>query len=89
MAAMTMREMKAHIAAKAAEDVEFRTRLLADPKSVIADELSVSIPEQFSVHVYEDDGVTAHLVLPMSDHLTEAELAQVAGGGNAWNWQSY
>ena len=88
MAAMTMREMKAHISAKAIEDVEFRARLLKNPKSVIAEELDVDIPEQFSVHVYEDDGITAHLVLPTSDHLTEAELSQVAGGGNAWNWQT-
>ena len=88
MASMTMREMKDHIAGKAVEDVEFRARLLADPKAVIASELGVDIPERFSVNVYEDDGFTAHLVLPASDHLTEAELAQAAGGGNAWNWQT-
>ena len=89
MAAMTMLEMKTHIATKALEDRDFRARLLENPKSVIAAEFDVAIPEHYSVHVYEEDGVTAHLVLPMSDHLTEAELAQVAGGGNAWNWQTY
>ena len=89
LASMTMIEMKTHIAAKAHEDSEFRARLLENPKAVIASEFNVAIPEHYSVHVYEDDGETAHLVLPTSDHLTEKELAQVAGGGDAWNWQTY
>lgn len=89
MAAMTMLEMKAHIATKALEDSDFRARLLENPKSVIAAEFDVAIPEHYSVNIYEEDSVTTHLVLPTSDHLTEAELSQVAGGGNAWNWQSY
>ena len=82
MAAMTMREMKAHLVAKADESEDFRARLVADPKSVISAELGVSIPERFTIQVHEDSATTAHMVLPITDRLTEEELAQVAGG----NW---
>ena len=82
MATMTMREMKAHLVTKADESEDFRTRLVADPKSVISAEFGVSIPEVFNVQVHEDSATTAHMVLPITDRLTEEELAQVAGG----NW---
>ena len=80
MATQTMSEMKARILAKAAEDGDFRARLLDDSKAVISAELGISIPEGFTIQVYEDDTTTAHFVLPLSDHLTEEELAQAAGG---------
>ena len=81
MATRTISEMKAHLVAKADESEDFRTRLVADPRSVISAEFGVSIPEGFKVKVYEDSATTAHMVLPMTDRLTEEELAQVAGGG--------
>ena len=81
-----MSEMKAQIMARASEDGEFRAKLVADPKLVISGELGISIPDRFTVQVHEDDATTAHMVLPMSDRLTEADLAQVAGGN--WAQQS-
>lgn len=81
MAAMTIREMKAHIVARAVASEGFRTCLVAEPKSVIAAEFGVSVPDEFDVHVHADSATTVHLVLPMTDRLSEAELAQVAGGG--------
>ena len=80
MATQTMSEMQSRILAKAAEDEDFRASLLDDPKAAISAELGVSIPEGFTVQVHEDDSTTAHFVLPPSDHLTEEELALVAGG---------
>ena len=77
---LTMSEMKAQIMARATEDGEFRTKLLADPKPVISAELGVFIPENFTIQVHEDSSAAAHMVLPLSDHLTEEELEQVAGG---------
>ena len=76
----TLSEMKAHIMARTAEDGEFRAKLLADPKGVISAELGVYIPERFTIQVHEDTAATAHMVLPLSDHLTEEDLAQAAGG---------
>ena len=81
MPATTMSEMRAHILTRATEDGEFRAKLLADPRPVISAELGVTIPEHFTIQVYEDSATTAHMVLPLSDHLTEEDLAQVAGGG--------
>ena len=77
MAVRTMGEMKAHIAGRAMKDPDFRARLLADPRSVISAELDVRIPDTFTIHVHS---MTAHLLLPQSDSLTEEELAKAAGG---------
>ena len=79
----TATELKTKILSKAAEDGDFRARLLADPNATISSELGTTIPEGFHVVVHEDSGTTAHLVLPPSPALTEAELAAVAGGGSA------
>ena len=87
MATTTMREMKAQITKRAAEDGEFRARLLADPKPVISDELGVSIPERFTIQVHEDDTTCAHVVLPLSDQLTDEELAEIAAGVDV-NWDT-
>ncbi len=85
----TATEMKEQILNRAAEDGDFRARLLADPKGVISSEVGATIPEGFDVVVHEDSATTFHLVLPPSPQLTEAEMEAVAGGrgyrGNI-NW---
>ncbi|MDD9984596.1 MAG: NHLP leader peptide family RiPP precursor [Gammaproteobacteria bacterium] len=77
----TATQMQTEILAKAAEDMEFRARLLDDPNNVLEEELGVTIPEGLTVHVHEEGSTAAHLVLPRSDRLTEAEMASVSGGG--------
>ena len=67
----TATELKTKILSKAAEDGDFRARLLADPNATISSELGTTIPEGFHVAVHEDSGTTAHLVLPPSPALTE------------------
>ena len=76
----TATELKTQLLNKAAEDGEFRGRLLADPKATIAAELGTTIPEGFNVVVHENSATTAHLVLPPSPALTEADLEMAAGG---------
>ena len=78
----TATELKTQILTKAAEDGEFRSRLIADPKAAISAEIGTTIPEGFDVVVHEDDATTTHLVLPPSPKLTEAELETAAGGGS-------
>ena len=78
----TATELKTKILTKAAEDGDFRTQLIADPKTAISAETGMTIPEGFGVAVHEDRATTAHLVLPPSPELTEADLAMVAGGGS-------
>ena len=76
----TATEMKAQILTKATVDGEFRARLIADPKAAISAETGAAIPDGFAVVVHEDSATTAHLVLPPSPELTDAELEAVAGG---------
>ena len=83
----TMSEMRAHLTAKAAEDAGFRESLVADPRAVISAEFGISIPETFTIQVHEDSDTTAHLTLPPTDRLTEAELERAAGGVDV-NWDT-
>ena len=76
----TANEMRDRILSKAAEDNDFRSRLMADPRAAIASEVGTAIPDGFDVVVHEDSATTAHLVLPPSPQLSEAELALVSGG---------
>ena len=87
MTTRTMSQMKAYIMAKAVEDESFRENLIADPKTVISAEFGISIPEAFTIQVHEDSGTAAHLILPPSDRLTEAELERAAGGVDV-NWDT-
>jgi len=80
----TATELKDRILSKAEEDGEFRARLIADPKAAISSEIGATLPDGFDVAVHEDSATTAHLVLPPSPKLTEAELEAVAGA-NLWN----
>ena len=84
----TATELKTQILSKAAEDNDFRALLIADPKAAIASEVGKAIPDGFDVVVHEDSATTAHLVLPPSSALSEAELETVAGGVSnyAGNW---
>ena len=76
----TATELKTRILTRASEDSDFRARLIEDPKAAISAELGRTIPEGFDVVVHEDGASTAHLVLPPSPELTEAELELAAGG---------
>ena len=76
----TATELKDQILSKAAADSDFRARLLADPKAAISAETGQTIPDGFDVAVHEDSAATAHLVLPPSPDLTEAELEMATGG---------
>ena len=78
----TATELRDRVLKRAAEDGAFRAHLIADPKTTIAAETGASIPDGFDVVVHEDSATTAHLVLPPSPQLTEAEMATVAGGGS-------
>ena len=79
----TATELMTQILSRAAEDGEFRSRLIADPKAAIASEVGTVIPDGFEVVVHEDSATAAHLVLPPSPKLTDAELEMLAGG-NLW-----
>ena len=66
--------------AKTDEDSDFRDRLKADPRSVLKETFDIELADGFNLEVHEDDARTAHLVLPASAELTDAQLQQAAGG---------
>ena len=76
----TQDSMQQQLIDKASEDDAFRAQLLAEPRAAIRDALGIELPGDFDVIVHEDDVRTAHLVLPPSAKLTDAQLERVAGG---------
>ena len=73
-------EMRGHIVGKAADDAEFRARLVADPKAVLHAEFGVSLPDNFAISVHEDSSTHVHLVLPTTGPLDSAALEEISGG---------
>ena len=85
----TQQSMMEKLLAKAQEDTDFRGRLVANPKSALKEVFDIEVPKDFNVVVHEDSARTAHLVLPASPELTDAELRHAAGGSGCYLWDSY
>ena len=86
----SQQSMMEKLIAKAQDDADFRGRLVANPSSALKEAFDIDVPEDFNVVIHEDDARTAHLVLPASPELTDAQLRQVAGGAfcfqtDEWN----
>ena len=81
--------MKDRVLTRVAEDAEFRACIVAGPKGTISTELGTSISEGFDVVVHEDSATTAHLVLPPSGEISEAEMVAVAGGVGYADWNPF
>ena len=73
-------EVKAHIAMKAAEDDDFRARLVADPRATVEAETGLRFPDEYRLHVHEESTTDAHLVLPPKPALSREQLGRIAGG---------
>jgi hypothetical protein len=83
---MSQKEPRTAVIAKALADPAFRAALLKDPKSAVEQATGVKVPPGVSIKVVEDTASVVHLVLPpasASRSLSEAQLAQVAGGADA------
>lgn len=77
----TLADMRDALIERATADAEFRSRLLADPKAAVREELGFDVPSNFTIEVHETKPGAAHLVLPPPELLNETELRQVSGGG--------
>ena len=85
----TPHEMRTRIIDKATTDADYRAKLLDDPRAAVAAELGVTIPGALTIKVHEESTETAHLVLPPSSRLRDADLGAVAGGVFDWSaWRS-
>ena len=58
---------------RAAQDDEFRARLLASPKEAIEQEFGVVLAEGHPIHVHEETDAATHLVLPPRSRYSEEE----------------
>ena len=76
----SQQSMMEKLIAKAQDDADFRGRLVANPSSALKEAFDIEVPEDFNVLVHEDDARTAHLVLPASPELTDAQLQHATGG---------
>ena len=81
MSDLTVQEQ---VVARATRDEVFRQRVTADPRSVLASEYDVHIPENVQVRVIEDSANTVSIVLPAPEDaiqdLTDEDLEVAAGG---------
>jgi hypothetical protein len=73
--------------AKAAEDLEFREQLKADPRATVGRENGITVPDDVEVTVVEETPKHAYIVLPVRpSELSPEELDAVAGGKVITNW---
>jgi hypothetical protein len=68
--------------AKAHADANFKSQLLQNPKSAIAELTGENLPQELDICVHENTSTLRHLVIfiDASEELSEAELESVAGG---------
>lgn len=60
----TEQELITQIIEKAWNDPAFKQQLLADPKTAIAEEFDVTIPENIELTVVEETSTSFYLVIP-------------------------
>lgn len=83
---MNCQAIESQLIEKAGADPTFRRRLLADPKSAMADLLGVALPPGMTITVLEEQPGQHYLVLPPAPPdldalpLDDLELALVGGG---------
>ena len=76
-------EVRAHLVMKAAEDDEFRARLIADPRAALEAETGIRFPDTLRLHVHVESATDAHLVLPPKPELSREQMDGLAAAG----WQ--
>lgn len=68
---------------RAADDDNFRERLLAKPRETIEGELGVTLAKNHEIHVHEETYAKTHLVLPPRSKLTKAEREAARHGATS------
>ena len=77
----TVKDVRTHILLKVADDPEFRQRMVADPKSTIAAEIGMQVPDDQMVFINQAiEQTQAQIEGQDAAPLSHAELAQVSGG---------
>ena len=71
------------ILARAAEDLDFRARLLADPKDAIERELGSPVSGDHEIRVHEETDSLTHIVLPPMDKFSAEERKAAKHGATS------
>ena len=80
---VSFEELPGKIAARAAQNPEFRREFVADPRAAFSKYTDLKLPEGTQVRVHEQKPGELHFVLPPVPErgkLSEADLEKVAGG---------
>lgn len=80
----TAGQIRIHILERAAEDEEFRARLIEDPPGTIEKELGSGIPDGLKIKVLQDSPDTTSIVLPSQARLEAAALAAISAS-HVWS----
>ena len=79
------KELETMLINKAMKDETFRHDLVADPKSVVAKEFEIEIPDYLEFKVIEEGSDEVCLVIPFTSkdesQITDLELENVSGAG--------
>ena len=68
------------LVSRAGGDLDFRERLLANPKEAVEEEFGVALAEGHEIHVHEETYAATHVVLPPRSKLSEAERKEARDG---------
>jgi broad-specificity NMP kinase len=80
------RDLEDRLVARAWADEDFRERLKADPRAVVAEEIGITVPESIDIQVLEETPERAYLVIPLDRvSVSEEELDAVSGGNSPWD----
>ena len=71
-------QLRIHILERAAEDEEFRARLIDDPPGTIEKELGIGVPRGLKVTVQRENADTPSIVLERDARLEAAALEAVS-----------
>ena len=84
----TAAEIQTHFLLRVEQDVEFRKRLIDDPKTTIEAETGQELPDEVFVFVQETIAKAQQAGSSVDTPLTEDELIQVMGGsdGCVFSW---
>ncbi|MCY3884584.1 MAG: hypothetical protein OXG24_06650 [Gammaproteobacteria bacterium] len=77
------RSLSKLILARASEDLEFRKRLLANPKLALREEFDVVFDKDHEVQVHEESNSVTHLVLPPQSKFTAKEREAARTGATS------
>jgi len=80
-AAPNRRDLEAKIVARAWADESFRERLKSDPRSAVAEETGVTVPQSVAIEVLEETPDKAYLVIPSNRMAVSDQDLDLAGGG--------